>query len=35
MFLTHKKGCLRFDNVEASGAQTNFEGKIEALLREN
>ncbi|HEY5296622.1 MAG TPA: TlpA disulfide reductase family protein [Verrucomicrobiae bacterium] len=34
MLLVDKKGCLRFDNVFAFGAKTNFEGKIEELLSE-
>ena len=34
MFLIDKKGCLRFDNVRASGEEKDFEGKIEALLSE-
>jgi thiol-disulfide isomerase/thioredoxin len=34
MFLVDKKGCLRFDNVQAFGAKADFEGKIESLLAE-
>jgi thiol-disulfide isomerase/thioredoxin len=34
MFFVDKKGCLRFDNVRASGDQINFEKKIEVLLAE-
>ncbi|HXF10422.1 MAG TPA: TlpA disulfide reductase family protein [Desulfuromonadaceae bacterium] len=34
MFLIDKKGCLRFDDVQATGPEINFEGKIESLLAE-
>jgi thiol-disulfide isomerase/thioredoxin len=34
IFLIDKKGCLRFDNIRASGAKVDFEGKIESLLAE-
>lgn len=34
MFLVDKKGCLRFDDVKASGAKAEFEDKIESLLAE-
>ncbi|HXJ60704.1 MAG TPA: TlpA disulfide reductase family protein [Verrucomicrobiae bacterium] len=34
MFLVDKQGCLRFDDVRASGAVADFEGKIESLLAE-
>jgi len=34
MFLVDGNGCLRFDGVRATGANTNFEAKIETLLAE-
>jgi thiol-disulfide isomerase/thioredoxin len=34
MFLVDKKGCLRFDDVQAFGVKEDFEGKIEGLLAE-
>ncbi len=34
MFILDKKGCLRFDDVRAKGAKTDFEDKIEGLLVE-
>jgi len=34
MFILDKKGCLRFDDVRAKGAKTDFEDKIESLLAE-
>jgi peroxiredoxin len=34
MFLVDKKGCLRFDDVQAGGAKSDFEGRIESLLAE-
>lgn len=34
MFLVDKRGCFRFDDVMAIGSKTNFEARIESLLKE-
>jgi len=34
MFILDTNGCLRFDDVRAKGAKTNFEDKIKSLLDE-